>query len=472
MKCENCSHIFNTGFICPKCGIDTFVFLKTRGLSIRLYNEGLSLTKENDLSNAIDKLEQSVLFDKHNLQARNLLGLIYCESGKIADALKHWILSSSLSNDNNIATQYMALLQKNAEKMEKYNDATIMYNKALKYLQHGSDDLAIIQLKKSIDTNPNFIDAYNLMILCCIEEQNYKRAQHFVDLVLKKDKKNPYALRYQTQISTVLPNNLLKKVNSTNFTTNLEETVKTVSPKKTDSPPPVPHYQRRKQTNALLEQKTIFSFALGILAATIVIFVLVVPALNETTYANLKELEAQVASYTGETQMTPDEVLGMRTALTSLEEENKLLRSEETKQANIELLQTAVSQLADTNFEECVLTLDKIDTLGFSPEDIEKHTSMKATAYPLAADSFYTKGKSEYLSNNFPDAKGHLESALSYTSNENFIDDAHFYLGKIAQNNGDLGEAKSIFTKILTEFPDSNQLTNVENALVQLTPKS
>ena len=59
----------------------------------------------------------------------------------------------------------MAYLQKNAREMEKCNDAVRMYNQAITYLKQGSDDLAIIQLKKSIDNNPNFIDAYNLMTL-------------------------------------------------------------------------------------------------------------------------------------------------------------------------------------------------------------------------------------------------------------------------------------------------------------------
>lgn len=50
--------------------------------------------------------------------------------------------------------------------------------------------------------------------------------------------------------------------------------------------------------------------------------------------------------------MTPEEVLAMREKVTTLEAENKQLRSEETKQANLELLETAVSQLNDKKFEE------------------------------------------------------------------------------------------------------------------------
>lgn len=467
MRCPNCGYDFSEGYHCPKCGIDTFVFLRTRNLSVSLYNEALEMAKEMDLSGAAEKLEQSILFDKNNIQAQNLLGLIYCETGRIADALKHWIISTSIMKENNPATGYMDFLQKNGREMEKYNDAVVMYNQALLYLNHGSDDMAIIQLKKAIDSNPDFIDAYNLLTLCCIDENNYKRAQHFIDIVLKKDKKNPKALKYAKIIGGGTTNGIRKKARSTE---NKEESVtKTVPLKKTDSAPPIPRYKRKEKKIGVLEKRDIISFLLGIISATIVILVLIMPAINEVKDKSIVDLQTKVNHYAGETQMTPEEVLAMRTELETLQEENKRLRSEETKQANLELLQTAVSQMTDSDFEGCVATLDRIDTMGFSDEDIAKYNSIKATAYPKAADSLYTKGKSDFLSNKFPEAKTNLESALKYASGDNFIDDAYFYLGKIAEKDGDKEQAKTYYQKVITEYPDSNQLANSENALNQLT---
>ena len=166
--------------------------------------------------------------------------------------------------------------------------------------------------------------------------------------------------------------------------------------------------------------------------------------------------------------MTPEEVLEMRTELTKLQEENKLLRSEENKQANLELLETAVAQMTDGDFEACVSTLDSIDTVSFSEEDLSKYNSVKTTAYPKAADAYYTKGKSQFLSNNFTEAKTYLETALNYTSNENFVDDAIYYLARIAEEDGDNDTAKKYYNRIISEFPESNQISNVRNALEQL----
>ena len=103
MKCPNCGFNFSEGCRCPDCGVDVYVFRKARNASIRLYNEALTLAGETDLSGAAANLEQSLLFDKNNIQARNLLGLIYCETGRIGDALRHWIISSSLLPEGNAA---------------------------------------------------------------------------------------------------------------------------------------------------------------------------------------------------------------------------------------------------------------------------------------------------------------------------------------------------------------------------------
>ncbi|MDD4843740.1 MAG: tetratricopeptide repeat protein [Anaerotignum sp.] len=466
MRCPNCGFDFTEGYLCPKCGIDTFVFLRTRNLSICLYNEALELAKEMDLSGAAEKLEQSLLFDKNNVQARNLLGLIYCETGKIGDALKHWIVSTSIMKDNNPAVGYMDFLQKNGREMEKYNDAVVMYNQALLYLSHGSDDMAIIQLKKAIDSNPDFIEAYNLLTLCCIDEKNNKRAQHFIDMVLKKDGKNPKALKYSAIINGGSANSLRKKAPRT-AESKEEPAQKTVPLKKTDSAPPIPRYKRKEKTAGVLEKKDIISFLLGVASTAIVILVLIMPAINEGKDKTITDLQTKVDNYAGDTQMTPEEVLAMRTELETLQDENKRLRSEETKQANLELLQTAVSQMTDEDYEGCVATLDRIETIGFSEEDLAKYNSMKATAYPKAADSLYTKGKSDFLSNKYPEAKTNLEAALKYAASDNFIDDAYFYLGKIAEHDEDIEQAKTYYQKVITEYPDSNQLLNAQNALKQ-----
>ena len=52
MKCPNCGNIVPNGFLCPSCGVDTYIFKKARNASIRLYNDGLEAALAQDLSAA------------------------------------------------------------------------------------------------------------------------------------------------------------------------------------------------------------------------------------------------------------------------------------------------------------------------------------------------------------------------------------------------------------------------------------
>ncbi len=466
MKCPNCGKNVSSGYICPFCKADIFIFQKMKNASIRCYNEGLQAANDKNLSQAITILEQSVLFDKNNMDARNLLGLLYFEVGHIADALEHWIISTSLQPKNNFATKYINILQKNSRLMEKYNDAVKYYNQALHYLKQGSDDIAIIRLKKALDLNPNFLDACNLMTFCCLLEENEKRARHFIETVLQKDANNPFALRYLQEIqqNDHCSTFFLKKRN-----TQTKKTPSAVSDKKTDSPPPMPRYKRGEKRNfRLLEQRDFISFGLGVFATTVIIFTLIVPSLHAQQQQTIDTLQAKLEGFQGSTNMTPEEVASMREQFNSLKTENKQLRSEETKQANLELLETAISQATDQKFEECVVTLDAINTLGFSEEDTKKYEDLKQTVYPKAAEIFYNKGKNEFLNNRFTEAKTHLENCIKFITQEDFADDVYFYLAKIAEQEQDIQKAKTYYEKIQKEFPNSNQMENIKLALQQI----
>lgn len=466
MKCPNCGKEVANGFLCPFCHVDMYIFRKAGNASIRLYNEGLRAAKEQDLSHAVDVLQQSLLFDKNNIDAHNLLGLIYAEIGHIAEAMKHWIISTSLLKTENPASRYIQYWQKHARELERQNDAIRMYNQSLRYLQQGSDDLAIIQLKKCIDVNPNLIDAYNLMTLCCLKERNYKRAYNLIDFVLKKDCKNTLALKYLQVLSNEkkLPSQKSKKFRFHSVPQDVNDELKM-----TDSTPPIPRYKRSdKKGIHVLEKRDLIAFFIGVAASAMVLLLLVQPAWNEEQNKTIQSLQAQVESYAGTTNMTPEEVVEMRQQMEVLETDNKKLRSEETKQANIALLETAISQLSDEKYEECATTLQSIETVGFSDEELQKYESTKAAALPKAAEAIFTKGKSAFLSNNYIEARTYLENVLKMVDSGDFVDDVYFYLGEIAKQEENTEKAKEYYQMVISKYPDSNQLENAKLALESL----
>lgn len=102
MICQNCGNSFEEGKICPVCKNDALLLNKARTASLKLYNKGVIFAKDGDYSRAIDALNRCILFDKRNYVARNLLGIVYFEVGMPFDALKQWIISSSMKTEKTL----------------------------------------------------------------------------------------------------------------------------------------------------------------------------------------------------------------------------------------------------------------------------------------------------------------------------------------------------------------------------------
>ena len=115
------------------------------------YNDGLRKAKIRDMSGAIMSLRKSLQFNRENIAARNLLGLVYYGIGEVPEALVEWIISKNIKPDNNIATEYIQKLQAEPAKLDVINQTIKKYNIALKCCREGNEDVAAIQLKKILN---------------------------------------------------------------------------------------------------------------------------------------------------------------------------------------------------------------------------------------------------------------------------------------------------------------------------------
>ena len=117
------------------------------------YNEGLALAKLHDLSGAIVSLSMALRYDKRHTQARNLLGLVYFEYGEPVLAMREWVISKNFQPDGNRADHYLREMQKGGT-LEKLDSAAKKFNQGLDYARSGNLDLAKIQLKRVLSSNP------------------------------------------------------------------------------------------------------------------------------------------------------------------------------------------------------------------------------------------------------------------------------------------------------------------------------
>ena len=132
MNCMKCGASVKNADICPQCGQDLSVQKKALQLSALYYNQGLDKAQIRDLSGAIDMLQRSLKYNKLNIPARNLLGLVYFETGEAVSALSEWIISKNIKPENNIATEYIQRVQAEPAKLDTINQTIKKYNIALK----------------------------------------------------------------------------------------------------------------------------------------------------------------------------------------------------------------------------------------------------------------------------------------------------------------------------------------------------
>ena len=204
MFCYNCGCHLSEHDFCTSCGADVSLYKKIMCMSNRFYNDGLEKAGVRDLTGAINSLRQSLKFNKNNIEARNLLGLVYFETGEVVAALSEWVISKNMRPEKNIADDYINMLQSNATRLDAINQTIKKYNQALVYCNQDSKDLAIIQLNKVLSLNPKFIRAHQLLALLYMDSEQWDRAERELHKCMDIDRNNTLTLRYLKEVNTQL----------------------------------------------------------------------------------------------------------------------------------------------------------------------------------------------------------------------------------------------------------------------------
>ncbi|MCD8217162.1 MAG: hypothetical protein LUD01_03810 [Clostridiales bacterium] len=199
MKCYYCGASLDYTDVCPDCDADVHIWKKVNRISNHFYNEGLSRAQVRDLSGAIASLQMSLRYNKQNIEARNLLGLVYYEMGETVNALSEWVISKSMMPADNPASDFLVNVQKSKSELEKTNQTIKKFNQSLTYCRDGNYDLAVIQLKKVIDLNPRMVKGHQLLALLYMREERYDLAMRSLRHAEKIDVNNTNTMRYKME---------------------------------------------------------------------------------------------------------------------------------------------------------------------------------------------------------------------------------------------------------------------------------
>lgn len=194
--CPYCGAQVRKNGYCSECYLPLSMLKKAQNTSNYYYNIGYDRASARDLSGAIESLLQALRYNKRNVPARNLLGLIYYEMGEAVQAMSEWVMSINYQQENNLATKYLKELKKDPARLESVDQLARKFNMAIQYAHSEDYDLSILQLKSALSDNPHFVKGYLLLALLYIGTDNYEKARVTLRRVLKIDKANSLAVHY------------------------------------------------------------------------------------------------------------------------------------------------------------------------------------------------------------------------------------------------------------------------------------
>ena len=444
------------------------VFDKSLGISIRLYNKGLQKTGQMDLTGAAETLRQAIAFDKKNHMARNLLGLIYYEMGQIGDALREWIISTNLVRENNHAMDYIAKLQDNIVYLNKKNEAVERYNTAFMSLEEEDFDRAIGYLTEALEINGHFVAALNLLTLCYHTLGNKEEAINTLSRVLKIDKNNPTALRYHLAITGQKHKNQVMVGNVP-----IKITTPTNSVPISNYTAPVREPSRGFR---VIDLTHIASFVIGSGIVFVMLYFFVMPGWIDGMEDEIERLE-QALTTSQETHQTAAAAYQSRIETS----EGRNLEQESTIHFLQDQLAIFIQNQTITDVQELVYQGDMIsaaeilfhvDMSIVTPDRFVMVSELREAVLVEAAQELYNRGYQAYLTNNLIIAQGYLTTSLRYTDEVQtplfFVDDAIFFLGRIAQLQGDYQAAIINFTTVINNFPGQNVYNSAQMRLAEV----
>ncbi len=460
MICYNCGCALSEHNFCTNCGVDVSIYKKVLKISNNFYNEGLEKAAVRDLTGAIQSLRQSLKFNKNNVEARNLLGLVYFETGEVVAALSEWVISKNLRPKKNIADDYIDMVQSNPTRLDTINKTIKKYNQALLYCHQESKDLAIIQLKKVLSLNPRYIRAHQLLALLYIDAEDWQKAERELLRCEQIDVGNITTKRYLKEVTLML---------------HPEETedAKTPKKKKKEAPEEVFRYQSGNETiiqpldvkepkgvsfSAILY--LLIGLAIGVAMTVFLILPARIQAVRDSNSEELRTVSEQLASESATTNE-------LQQKLETLQRENSDLYTEMEAyvgtDGTIETMDKMLSAVNDylkapEDVGQVASYLESIQNEVVLTETSESfqavYQSLLEAVGPSVAKEYYEDGMAAYRQEVYADAIQNLEKAYIYDAGNI---DVVYNLANAYYRNGDYENAAIYYQKVIDNFPNTER---------------
>ncbi len=422
------------------------------------YNDGLKRAGIRDLTGAIASLKRSLQYNRVNLAARNLLGLVYYGRGDIMEALVEWILSKNFRPDDNIASEYLDKVQEVPGELENINEAAKHYNQGLAYARQDAVDMAIIQVKKAVDLHPDYVKAQQLLCLLYLENGQVSNARSAILKAHKLDTTDPITLKYMYEINQIRKERSGKTKSKD---AGKEQTVTYTMGNETIIQPAQPAGKENTGWHTLL------NIGIGVLAGVAAMGFLVMPAILSSRQADLND---ETVAFSEKIAEEEAQISALKTELeeyrsTTVESGDAPVTAASTQEAYETLINIREhASEDDMSYSDQTEALLNINQAVLGEWGRETYDQLTESLFPQMCDRYYQEAQESYESGEYSDAISYLNKVIQMDDDYN-EGSAYLLLGHCYEQQGDTQAAQENYQKVLDTYPESDQAREAQEAL-------
>ena len=460
MKCYKCGSFLYESDYCAECGADVAQYKRIVKKSNELYNRGLEMAKNRNLTGAIETLRVSLKMYKANINARNLLGLVYVEVGEYTMGLAQWVISKSQQSENNMADHFLEELQNSRQDLHMMNFTNRKYNKAISYVEQGNYDLAEIQLKKLLNENSHLVRAYQLLALLLMNKKKYAEARNVLSKARAIDQGNAATIAYTTAVEEII-----KEAEAELTPTELRN--KRVAEKKeaaehnplSGDDVIIPKSSYREYNPATM---AVIQIIIGVLIGAALVFFVVTPAKTKTVrneyISQISDLNAKIEQLEQETtQAAPAEDEDG-----DVEEETTKSSSVNKEDLSFSKLVTAQALYESGDLDGAAEAIADVDEEKLDDTQKEYFEKLKSNILDSKNADELTEAIALYNSESYSDAKDKLQAMYDEGSRNS---DVLYYLGRCYDYLEDYEKALPILKEYVETYPE-NEGVEVVNQII------
>lgn len=424
-----------------------------RQISNRFYNIALDKAKSRDLYGATILLKKSLAFYSKNINARNLLGLIFYEEGAIVEAIVQWLISKDLfKNEINPANEYLTRVQNDSD-TEKMLKSVKIYNSAIddinpdtkSYVEQSRKDNAMLKLYKAVEYNDHNVKAMLLLSIILISIGNHIKAGAYLIKCQKIDNGNMFINEH---MDYVLKNTKKGEVKE-------KKLEKVYSIKKLENDDAI---LPRKYIKLSENQKVIFVL-IGIIIGALFHSLIIAPRTsNSASIANQDELLRYAELVNDQNKTIRDIRIENNDLKTKYEDASVKLKAYEEQNrmftSQYETLNSIIADFDNGYISRAARNYVELDKDSITEESLVTLLNQaRSRIEGIGAKRLSELGTESWNGGNKNAAISYYQLSLSINPGDA---ETMFLLARLYQNLERYKDANELFDKIIAQHPDSN----------------